>query len=283
LTLFNRKFLLEIGDQTGAQAIDTLRVSFNVERTVEPNPAKADITVYNPSETTISRAQQADSVVRLQAGYEDSLAVIYEGRIRRTMVQHSGPDVVLTINCGDGDSAYRTSRITQSFPPNTRISKIIRAVIKTMKQKDVKIKAALASLDRDLAASGHRANKQVTTKGVSLDGSSAFHLTNLLAQYDMQWDIQDGELVIAKRNEPSTQFPSAVVLRSDTGLVGAPKIGENNVLTATSLLQPGIRPLRQVKIEDSRSANGFYVVQKVKHSGDFEGNSWYTTFEAVAV
>ena len=283
MTLFNRKFLLEIGDQTGAQAIDELRIKFSVERTVAAVPAKADITVYNPSSTTISRAQQKGALVRLQAGYEDNIEIIYEGKIRRTMLQHTGPDVVLTVVCGDGDAAYRSARITQSFPPNTRITKIIREIIKTMKAQEVKVGAVLRNLRTILGTAGHRVNKQVTTKGVSLDGSSAFHLTHMLDQYDMQWDIQNGELVIGKRNQPSELFPTAVVLKSDTGLVGAPEIGENSVLTVTSLLQPQLAPMRQLRIEGSRSANGLYVARKVNHKGDSEGNEWYTTVEAIAV
>lgn len=283
MTLFNRKYLLEVGDLQGSQAIDSLNVSFSVERTVEQEPATAEIVVYNPSGDTIARAQNRGAALRLQAGYENKLELIYEGRIRRTSVHNSGPDLVLTMTCGDGDDAYRSSRITQSFPPNTRVTKIIREIIKKIKSEDVKVKSALRRLPAILASAGHRVNKQVTTRGVTLAGPASFYLTQWLRQYDMQWDIQDGVLVIGKRNQPSEQFPEAVLLKSDTGLVGAPEIGESGVLTATSLLQPGIKPLRQVKIEDSRSANGFYVVQKVKHSGTYEGNDWYTTFEAVAV
>jgi hypothetical protein len=120
----------------------------------------------------------------------------------------------------------------------------------------------------------------------------------------LEWSIQNQTLqVIAKRGTTKRQ---AIVLAADSGLIGYPermregarekarvkdeRTGKRaNLVSAAqqrdgwrvkSLLLPQINPGDLVKLE-SRSTEGFYRAESVKHTGDSEGGDWQTELELV--
>jgi len=66
-------------------------------------------------------------------------------------------------------------------------------------------------------------------------------------------------------------------LRPDLARVGKGK--EESGVSATSLLNPEIRPGRRVQVE-SQFVNGVFKVEKVTHSGDTHSTQFYSEVEA---
>lgn len=301
MTLFNRRYTLSVGQaQTTdeddrprvARGVSALQIQFEVNKDAAPSPDGAKIKLYNPPEDIVSESQEKDAAVRLEAGYRynavsDNVGIVFQGLIRRTSVENNGVDRILTIECGDSDGIFRQARIAQAFPPGTSYQQIAEQLANKLGNfidGGVSIEGAKKLFKEFITPAKHKRGKQQTTKGVSYTGSAYENFTKFLRQYGVRCVVQDNGIVrIAERDRASAQFPSAVVLSPETGLIGVPQTGENGVLKCRSLLQPGIKPFRQILVSGPGLESGSYVVDKVQHRGDFYAQEWYSDVEAIRI
>jgi hypothetical protein len=96
----------------------------------------------------------------------------------------------------------------------------------------------------------------------------------------LEWSVQDGNLQLLPFQTALRQ--TAVLLTKDTGLVGSPSLDSENVLTARSLIVPGIFPGRKVDVR-SEFVRGIYRVTKATYIGSTFGNEWYVEVEGRSV
>jgi hypothetical protein len=266
--LFDRRAVLTVG----TTQIDGLRISFNIDQTDRKEPNKADISVWNLSETTRGKIQDETLPVILEAGYATNVAQIFAGDIRKDGIssRRDGADWVTTLKTLDGGEAHRTARIQESFSPGTSLETVLRKLvdsagvglgnaIKQIKKGDVK--GALTEF----------------FGGVVLSGKTNDELGRVLRSAGYDYSVQDGQLQITELGGSTDQ--SAVLLSAATGLVGSPEPGAKGLTKVRSLLQPIIRPRRKLKLETTE-LSGFYLARKVRHTGDTHGQDWYTDIEA---
>jgi hypothetical protein len=271
--LLQRTAELRIGDR----AFRGLDLEFTVDKRIDPDPNTLDLVAWNLSEDTRAAMQRPWLPIVLVAGYEGTAAIVFSGQARRVEHSRAGVDVKTRVLCGDGEKAFQIARSHVSFAADTALSTVVEQLAKDL---GVQSGDALARLSRgDFPGVSER-----YLGGYTASGPTVRELDRVLRAAGIEWSIQDGKLQLLAPGEATSE--TAVLLSPESGLVDAPEHGAGQgegapkVLKARSLLQPGLRPGRLVRIESKKLKSAFRVV-RVVHMGELAGQKWYSEIEAV--
>lgn len=260
--LFGRSASLTVGvpGEQGKKFTD-LRITFDIEKSIEANPNSGKISIFNLSEQSRALFEQKGATVILMAGYTIP-ELIFSGDVKKPLNNRSGPDWITEIEAGDGETAYQEARIDKSYTPGTSVRQIVTDLGKQLGTSVGEIKGVTA---------------ETFVQGFVASGPVRKYLDEMTEKQGLKWSIQDNALQILPKGDSTTE--EAVVLSADSGLVGNPKKKDKGI-EFQCLLQPKLKPGRKVIII-SKTVNGTYTVQKVRHNGDTEGGEWYSNCEAV--
>jgi hypothetical protein len=246
---------------------------FEVARTLEPTPNKAKVKLFNLPVELQAAAQKADGRILIHAGYIKTAAQIFLGDIRYSSTVIAGPDIVTTIEAGDGEKAYRDAVISLTWAKGKPITKIVEEIIDTFEGVQ----------PGDFARTFKAKVKEQFPHGGALSGNSARVLDELVRGYGYRFSIQDGQFQFVDATGANQK--TAVVLTPSTGLVGTIEIGEKDKKTGKSkvkiksLLQPKIIPGSVIDVDDG-ATKGRFVAKSVTHEGSNYGLSFYTNIES---
>jgi hypothetical protein len=248
------------------QSKDVFRIAFNVELNSEGNVNIGKVSIYNLNATSRSFIEQDKIKIVLMAGYGPNPQIIFSGEVDgdKTKSEKSGPDLITTIESGDGRLSLNNTVLNKTFAPGVSIDQVLKDIAKEMQ---------IPSKIQDLSP-------EKFAQGLSISSSPAEVLDNLTKKQDLEWSIQAGILEIKKKNRPiSTE---KVVISPETGLVSIPKKLTDGI-EFVSLLNPLIRPGRPVQIESKfLKGEDFFIVRKVQHQGDNFSGPWNSFVEAAA-
>ncbi len=206
----------------------------------------------------------------IDAGYVDTIQQIFSGDITRVNHTFEGPHWMTQVECGDGIKAMSTSRINLSFKSGVSVEKVLSTLVN---QLGVGVGNALEKFKEGKFKKGLKE----FTRGITLKGKVKQSLDKFMKKSGFDWSIQDGQLQVLKPDE--TMPTTATVLTSENNsLIGSPELGENGYIRAKCLMRGYLLPGYPIKIE-SREINGFFKITGITHSGDTEGNEWYTEIE----
>jgi hypothetical protein len=290
---FNRVYRLQVG-RAGSQGFEItapIRIQFEIEKDAGEQPNANKVRLYNLAPATRNRIEQPDLRCLLYAGYaeEDGAILIAAGTITAAQTRCDGSDVVTELEIHDGYVEIRDTAVTLGYGPGVSATAIIRELARLM---GLPLIMAQDVPDR------------TWQNGFSFYGPARQALHKVVQGTGLEWSIQNQTLqVVPKRGTTRRQ---AVVLAADSGLLGYPqrsraasseKDKASNGPTGTrpnlvsaaqqrdgwhvqSLLLPQINPGDLVKLE-SRSANGFYRADSVRHTGDTDDEQWQTHLQLV--
>lgn len=303
---FNRTYMLKIGAMSPTEPgffVDSLRVVFSFDKSLEKTPNSGSVEVYNLSRQSrrnierravniLKESKDGGNYIpslQFEAGYRDKNKLVFQGTITNITTRKHGPDVVTIIEVGDGFSSYQDAKINQSFGPGVTADQVSAAIIQSMGLKVGEV-VGFNALDQYL-------------KGASFSGAARDALTKLLKKQNLEWSIQDNAIQVLPPNTPTSKPP--IELNRATGLVGAPyrtwflddsafkKKSTTDIqqgLYGTALLNADIAPGQLLVIEPRMGPNftgppdeegyGLVRVIKCRHYGDTHGNPWYTDFVA---
>lgn len=265
-------------NQSQAVVIEGLRCVFRVDRDLEKNANKLELSVYNLSETTRARLQRKADKIYLQAGYHNTVKQVFSGDIRQVDQTREGPDWVTKFYAGDGERALRFARFSNTYRPGTTVREVVRAIADAL---GVDSSAAISQAESLLVGG---LDQFVT--GYAFHGKASTALDEVLDSVSLTWSIQDGTLQILRRDQPLQG--QVVVISPESGLIGSPTFGSPDekdgppILQVKSLLQPSIRCGGQVEVRSERIKGQFKVI-KLSHTGDTHGGDFYTDLECVAL
>lgn len=287
----------------GDQAIDlsAFHFTFNTVQQDVESPNNCSIRVYNLSPATVSKIQGEFSKVVLQAGYEGSFGVIFQGTIKQYRLgKQNGTDTYLDILAADGDEAYIKATLSQSLAAGWNQTDTVKAAVKSMEAFGVQ-----AGFTSDLSTLG---GTIPAPRGKVLFGMSRALLRNATRNMLTTWNIQDGKVNVLRTDG---YLPGeVVVLTAATGLIGVPE-QTNEGIRVRCLLNPKIvigglvqvdnKTINQTvqqkdneprRIYNSRTAlqflattasDGFYRVFVAEHEGDTRGQNWYTNLVCLSM
>lgn len=281
---FGRIVQLSVGKR-GAPSpllISGLRITFNIEKSLETAPNKSLVEVYNLSPKSRSVFTQQNAAINLVAGYQQNSRSIFTGDIVTVTPSKRGPDILTSIEAFDGYAEYQNKEADLSFGPGTSVGTVFTQLASSFGLQTGEVQG----LNTDA----------VYQNGVTFSGRVKDHMDTLVGQQQgLDWSIQDGALQVLPVATASTR--PAVLLTPATGLIGSPftrtvlqpEIAkkENGLLIENgvqlrSLLNPNLLPGRLVVVQ-AEFVNGTFKIMRVKHSGDTHGQTFYSDVEAVSV
>ena len=274
--LVNRDFTLNLGGtRVAAETVDgarneILKVEFSVERSLSKSANTADVTVYNLSEQTRQLVSEKAIDTVLDAGYSGNSHTIFRGKLDAGKSWKNGADWVTNFQSTDGGKQLREKRINVSYSGKLSLEQVFDAVADSLG-------VGLGNAKQKIREGNIRGAFKDFQNGIALNGYSRDQLDKLTKAFGYTWSIQDGQLELLGPTD-AIDRNDAIVLNSNTGLLGSPQSGEKGIIEARSLLIPQLIPGRVVSL-DSKLLNGFYRVDRVVFTGDTRGQAWYADTE----
>jgi hypothetical protein len=253
----------------------SLRVQFNISKSLTRHPNTAKIVVNNLAESTRSKIQDKGARIVLMAGYEGSLSQIFIGNVRLADHKRDKTEWVTEIECGDGEGAVSSARVSESFAPGIKMPEIV-----------TKLTSVLGVDSSDVAKKIQGAAHKQFVHGYVSHGPATKELDRILKGAGYEWSIQDSKLQVLKPGEANTE--RVVVLSPSTGLIGDPSYGTGSdkkkphTIKFKALLNGLIKPGGRVELNSERH-KGLHRVLSVKHDGDTRGGNWYTEGECEVI
>lgn len=286
---YKRACSLIVGDAAGnGLDLSSLRVTFTVNKADVQTPANAVIRVYNPSPETARQVQQEFTRVALQAGYQGNIGLIFRGTVSQARYGRENPtDTFLEIVAQDGDEAYNFATMNTTLAAGWK--------------QDTMHGAVLQALDPYGVVEGHtpELTGNPMPRAKVCYGMARDYMRTLAESCGASWHIADGALNVIPTEE--TLPGEAVVLTSETGLIGMPQQTLNGI-AVRSLLNPRIRHGGEIRIDNasvqlaqasvaygalnffpSLDADGAYKVYSIAMHGDTRGQAWYSDIICAAV
>lgn len=299
---WKRRVQLVVGKAGSGLMIENLRIQFDVSKTIESAPNAAVIKVYNLHPDNEAKIKQEYDEVLLNAGYEGALRLTFRGNIKHVYRYREGNDYITEIEAADGDKDYRQAVMNETLAAGTTTSQLVERAVGTFKGVGGTVKGHVQVTDRG------------RLRGKVISGNTRNVLHDVARESGANWSIQDGQLVIVSTNDV---LPGqAVVIRADTGMLGAPEINDKGI-AVKCLLNPtlrvngaiqldnnGIKAKRQqasalaTKRENQETnapvgretqqlvrldPDGIYKVLKLTHKGDNRGQEWVSEIECIGL
>lgn len=292
----DRIYSLKIGDAEDAIEINQLQIKFESIKTNDNTNKKNSswVEITNLSDSRRKKLQHSNIVVSLDVGYADTgLYRLFTGQSfnigDKNLVgwrdKRQATDIVTRIDVDELFTDLNYNNLSEFAPANSTIREVITRVASSMEGVSRKV------------LTGETINQRLID-GYQIQGSPRSMLDKLSKSYHLQWYIDNGSLYVSDVNDSHIKSNNdAYVLSQDSGLIGAPefinetakrnrKVVRNkknteikekpNGIQIVCLLNPSIVAGGVVKLEFDE-LTGFYIVDEVKHDGDFRGSRWYST------
>ena len=252
------------------------RCIFDIDVSVQGAVSMADIQIYNLARTTA--INQKSSIV-FKAGYADRYDMIFSGRVTNVFKERREPDIITRLLCWSGDASSDRGMLHTPYGAGAHLVDVLEDIAKAWPRA--------LEIDRS----------QFTDKDVFTSGWTALcdlrdALTSLKGQFDFDWQLDRGALVITRGNKPrsTTLFD----VNQFTGMVGYPKMSDDPsglFIDVSMRINPFIRSSSRINVEadfstynsgdlqvverpEGTSVNGEYNVLSLRYFGDSHGDIW---------
>lgn len=262
---FGRQWKVELSNENETLIIEQLRVSFEIDKTINEKPNPAKISIWNLNRTHINQAlSQSFKKLTLLVGYHE-LRTIYSGDINKIKVRRDGLDFILDIECSDGFKAYTESRVSSTLKKGATDEQIVKEIQKTMP----KVNESAVDIP----------NKRQLPRGRVMNGDSREVLNRIARNNNADWSIQDGNLVFLPKDKVLND--DIVLLSQETGMLGMPEQTDDG-LELSCLLNPALQIGGLVNVKSILEYfNGEYKIVKLSHSGDGLGGDWISKLTVI--
>ncbi|MCX2589732.1 hypothetical protein OQ435_16295 [Proteus penneri] len=262
---FGRQLKLVIGSDKQSLEITNLRVTFEVKKTLTPEPNPAVIRIYNlcASHRNLLTSKEFNRA-SLSVGYEE-LRQIYAGDIVEANTLRDGEDFISELICGDGFKAYTSSVVNKTLSAGKSDAEIMKESTQSMG-----IETGVVDLLKD----------RQLPRGKVMFGDPRELLHKIAKNNDAQWSIQDGQMTVLPKDKVLADN-EGFVLSQETGMVGSPEKTDDG-LSLTCLCNPSLRIGGLVRVQSIMPEyNGDYKITELSHEGDFLGDDWYSQITCI--
>lgn len=287
---------------SNAQLIENLQMEFDIKKSDDSSKTlnTAKISLTNLSDSTLRLIEREDSVVILEAGWEDdSFGLIFQGNIVTYKHEKRGTDWITELGCADGYLGVREAITHKTYASGMKVRDVLTDLIRGNPGDQVYYTAGRNSTGKPPAGLGLAIGD---LKGVGLDDTFDNSLSvakptkqvidDICYAHRLKWSIQDGKVYISDiRGDDSPKY-TVPLISGETGLIQSPekiyeatakRKNDRTPVTGykfTCTLNHEIIPEIFIKIE-AEGIDAVAKVKKVTHKGSFEGGSWDTEVEAI--
>lgn len=257
--------------------LEGMDVAFKVEKSTKKEPNTCELRIWNLSsahrqqlEGLSVKGKNAQGRIRveIEAGYVGRRHLIFRGDLRRAVTKREGPDLVTEIEGDDGGFSLLRAQVDKSFPAGTPVHYVVQGCARAL---GVGV-GNLAELASDLRTQGGG----TFPTGTVLSGPASVELDRVLRSCGYRWSVQNGVLQLQRPGRALGTV--AVLLTSDTGLIGRPSADADGTLSLQALLIPDLYPGARVKL-DTEDLKGVYGIEKAVYTGSSHGQEWYADLE----
>lgn len=269
---------------------NTLKIAFSIDKDTTKESNKTKLEIFNLSETTRKSIEQPDNEVEIYAGYERAGGAVlcFRGTVVYGYTSEDTTDSITHLELADGTVALRDSYCTLSYAPNVAAKVIIQRCANEM--------------GVPLVYGKEVGDIEAYKNGFSFIGLAKDALTEICNARGLSWSIQNNILQVIKSGGTNTN--RGLVFSAYSGLIGTPeriiqaeyesdkntprrkakeKAQKNEIRKKRgwrikTLLAPTVNPADLVKVE-SKLITGWFRVEKVSHSGEYNGNQWESAIE----
>ncbi|MEY1239800.1 hypothetical protein AB7102_19860 [Providencia manganoxydans] len=262
---FGRQLKLVIGNTRESLEMTNLRVTFEVKKTLTPEPNPAVIQIYNLNSSHRNLlTSKAFNHAALSVGY-DELRLIYSGDIIEVNTHRDGEDFISELICGDGFQAFTSTLVNKTLSAGQRDSDILKENAKAMG-----IDTGVTDLPHD----------RQLPRGKVMFGDAREVMHKIAKNNRAQWSIQDSQLTVLP-NDKVLADHEGFVLSQETGLIGSPEKSDNG-LQLTCLCNPALRIGGLVRVQSIMNEyNGDFKITELSHTGDFMSDQWYSQMTCI--
>lgn len=257
------------------------RIAFEVVKSNDTKANKAVATIYNLAESSRVRfAEVRRPRFIIEAGYQTTLARIFDGEATHVASSRDGPEFQTKITAADGLQAKRAI-VNVSLRGKQTVGQIIRQVANAMGVEGAGVlsKALAGDFDGALAQAG------AMISGGALHGTAEKIMADLSRAAGWEWSIQNRKLVILLPDGYIEE--EVIILGPGTGLIGSPsrrrdEKTKKEIVTARSQLQARFEVGGQVNLRSSE-ISGLFRIERVRAFGDTQGGDWFSDLELLDV
>lgn len=256
---------------TSAPGRAALAFGFSVQKTLKPQPNKAEITIRNLNPDHRMQLEKLGEVpVKIEAGYGEegeAASMLFLGNLRSAHTLREGPDLVTSIGSGDGEAKARSSRVSVSVAKNTPTESVFRQVALSVGVSPGNLDQAASLIASKFGAGG------LFPSGGAIFGNAHRELAALCRSADLDYTIHEGKLLFVERGK--TLAGTAILLggAANGGLVGEPSVDSKGVLSCKMMMQPDVYPGRAIVLQGAR-VKGQFRIEETSHAGDTMGGEW---------
>lgn len=331
-----RHFELRLLDDAGKGiSLSDFKVTFTIDWFNSMWPRVATLKIYNLNRDTMSRITGSEfSRITIIAGYDglappvsesqvgqvmdvssdqagqtrgQNYGEIFNGEIRFTITGRDNPtDIFTLIQAIDGHQAFNEAVSSGSLSAGYKLSDVHTVLMRDFSPFGITQGVTGEFPDR------------VMPRGRVFYGMTRDYMSNLAAQCNANWQFVDGQAQMVPEDK---YLHEAIVLNSNTGLIGMPQQTMGAGVNVRCLINPNIRvngliQLDQASVyrtqlpndeiqrsqaritESSNDGNlslggtiaqpasvatdGIYIVQSISYTGDTRGNPWYMDLMCMA-
>lgn len=293
---FDRVLEVITGKNGQGLKVSDLRIQIKTCRTVYRSPNTAEVKIYNLNSTNEGLIKGEFDEVLVNAGYVGAARLLFRGNIRHAMGYRERTDRIVQIDAADGDRDFKNGIVNFALAAGTGSTDVVDHIVGTVFTSTKKGYVSLKDKKR--------------LRGRVFSGMARDVLDDLAAEHDSHWSIQNGQLHIVPVT--STLPNEAIVINSDTGMLGAPEISDKGI-KVRCLLNPDLVPNGKVwlnnddikerirkererkpgakktkKTGPSRALakldpDGIYKVFKIEDEGDNRSPKWESVVWCVAL
>lgn len=283
--LYNRRWSFIAGTDNGSGLdLSSLQIQFTVRQWELSTPSNAQIRIFNLSKVTAEKLAKEFTRVVIQAGYEGLFGTIFEGQVIQYRRGRTSPvDTYVDITAADGDPWHNFAVVNQTLAAGSKPEDQLRALITASGTEGV------------TAGYTEPGKAPALPRGKVLYGMVRDHMRDLGENTGCVWNIRNGKLNVYSRG---AYLPNeAVVLTSDTGMIGLPTQTPDGIMVRC-LLNPLLQAGGRIKLDNESiqraarnpayageasyslipkvDSDGTYIILAVDHHGDTRGNPWYS-------
>jgi hypothetical protein len=285
MSFFGRTVQVTIGNPGDIGIlVEDLRMRFVCKKTQSSNdPNNCVVDIYNLNETRRNNINDIDDILVLAAGYEEATGLqdIFVGDIKDVRSTLERPNVITSIEVGDGQKFITENRQSHSFAAGSTVRQVLNAITKEAKSE----------IDNNLDLITFTDLK--FNYGYHFAGDTKRALDELTDMVGISWSVQNN--VIKFDKEAILDFEAIIVMDSEHGLIGSPErikikrakktSGKDiNGWRVKSLLVPDANPGGRVSLSSREvGQDKIFKIINVEHVGDNWVDEFTTTMELQAI
>jgi len=269
--------------------IEDLRCNMRIQAGTSESPNTTSIKIYNLNENSrnqLHRSQLAS--IKVEAGYvHGQYGVVFQGQVRKAHSKLDQVDWITEIEAADSEVAIQTCQVSTSIK-STYWSKTVFSLQDTVKSYiapgniQQAVSDAVARMESDKRIQGD----PILPRGASCHGSGVAAVREVLAQKGLTASIDKGAWLVL---HPTSGRNPAIILNSNTGLVGYPEVATATKKKGASqlkikcLMNPLIDAGRLLVVDLPAFKNQTYRVESLEHAGDSWDGDWHTEVVATRI